>query len=81
MTIYDTIGAEYRDWRSADIGVADILDRVWEVGARSVLDLGCGNGYPIAEAVAPLVDDYVGVDSSAVLLEEFKERSRILEYH
>ena len=72
MKVYDAIGAEYRDWRSADIGVTEISDLVHEIGARAVLDLGCGNGFPIAEAVAPLVDDYVGVDSSGVLLDEFK---------
>ena len=71
MKVYDAIGAEYREWRSPDIGVADISDLVEQYRVRSVLDLGCGNGFPIAEAIAPMVDSYVGVDSSSVLLDEF----------
>ncbi len=73
MKIYDQIGAAYRQWRSADIGVSDIEGLVKQSQARSVLDLGCGNGFPIAEAIAPLVDCYVGVDSSATLLKEFSD--------
>ena len=73
MDIYDTIGSDYALNRSADIGVLDIIKYTKSISAKSVLDLGCGNGMPIAVNVEPLVEKYVGVDSSKILLNEFIE--------
>ncbi len=69
---YDEIGAEYRSIRSPDIGVAELLTCVQSFNRKiSILDLGCGNGYPIATTLIDYASRYVGVDSSSVLIEEF----------
>ena len=73
MNIYNEIGKKYREHRSPEIGVSDIKEFINKASARSVLDLGCGNGFPIATSLRQEVDEYVGVDSSEILLAEFKE--------
>ncbi|MEM1177184.1 MAG: class I SAM-dependent methyltransferase [Acidobacteriota bacterium] len=75
MREYDDIGLKYLESRSPTIGVADVLGLVETFGRKiSVLDLGCGTGWPIAEALWPETSRYVGVDSSRVLLGEFRRR-------
>ncbi|MEM8995464.1 MAG: class I SAM-dependent methyltransferase [Acidobacteriota bacterium] len=75
MREYDEVGLAYLDCRSPDIGVPEILGFA-DAFRRpiSVLDLGCGTGFPIAEALWPRASHYVGVDSSSVLLAEFSRR-------
>lgn len=73
MKEYDQVGSKYRQSRSPEIGVADVIRLIEQFGRKiSVLDLGCGNGFPIALAATKYTSDYVGVDSSKVLAEEFK---------
>ena len=72
MKEYDQVGSKYRKTRSPDIGVADVLSLIEQFGRKiSVLDLGCGNGFPIAVAAHRHASHYVGIDSSKVLAEEF----------
>ena len=72
MKEYDQVGSKYRKTRSPDIGVADVLSFIEQFGRKiSVLDLGCGNGFPIAVAANKHASEYVGVDSSKILAEEF----------
>ena len=74
MDAYDQIGKRYREVRSPDIGVADIRSCLKDVNPNpDVLDLGCGNGFPIALRIFPHAKRYTGVDSSAAMIAEFAE--------
>ena len=53
--------AKHEDWRNDYVAIADALMRVLEF--RSVLDLGCGNGY-ILQALKRHGKQIVGVDGS-----------------
>ena len=46
-------------------------------GSSSVLDIGCGNGR-LTEKLAPLVDEYVGIDINKKYLDAAKRKSRKL---
>jgi len=72
MAVYDSIAAEYAEVFD------DIRLRVFEwpwlkgliekLKPRSLLDLGCGNGY-LAQALAPLVPELCAVEPSAPMFE------------
>lgn len=72
MTHYDTIAPDYNSYRSGSIGVATVgryLDRLgWDI---AVLDMGCGTGKPIAEAIAGRVNHYTGIEVSPNMATQF----------
>jgi SAM-dependent methyltransferase len=70
---YDLIADWYRGDRSQSIGVRETLAAVALLprGSR-ILDLGCGNGWPITEALVAGGYRVVGLDSSHGMLERFR---------
>ncbi len=73
MREYDLISDWYRGDRSRSIGVREALSAVASLprGSR-VLDLGCGNGQPITEALVNAGYRVVGLDSSRGMLERLR---------
>lgn len=61
--------------RSPVIGVAAVSH--WAVAipaGGSILDLGCGHGFPVASALVKLGFDVYGIDASTELAQEFQRR-------
>lgn len=73
MREYDLIADWYRHDRSRDIGVREALTAVASLprGSR-ILDMGCGNGWPITDALVAAGYHVVGLDSSHGMLERFR---------
>jgi ubiquinone/menaquinone biosynthesis C-methylase UbiE len=73
MREYDLIADWYRGDRSRSIGVREALAAVASLrrGSR-ILDLGCGNGWPITDALAAAGHRLVGLDTSRGMLERFR---------
>jgi SAM-dependent methyltransferase len=70
---YDLIADWYRSDRSRSIGVAEARDAVASLPRGSlILDLGCGNGWPITDALVSAGYRIVGLDSSQGMLERFR---------
>jgi len=70
---YDLIAEWYRGDRSRSIGVAEALKAVTPLARGSrILDLGCGNGSPITDALVTAGYRVVGIDSSRGMLERFR---------
>lgn len=69
---YDLIADWYRGDRSRSIGVRETLAAVAALprGSR-ILDAGCGNGWPITDALVAAGHHVVGLDSSQGMLERF----------
>lgn len=64
----------------AEVRMQVVVDRVRECGARSVLDLGCGEGRLLRKLLhAREIDRIVGVDVSMRCLERATERLRVDE--
>ena len=73
MREYDLIADWYRDDRSRSIGVQEALAAVASLSPGSrILDLGCGNGSPITDALVTAGYRVVGLDSSRGMLERFR---------
>ena len=73
MREYDLIAEWYRGDRSRSIGVAEALKAVTPLARGSrILDLGCGNGSPITDALVTAGYRVVGLDSSRGMLERFR---------
>jgi len=74
MHQYDLIADWYRSDRSRSIGVREALVAVASLprGSR-ILDVGCGNGWPIADALVTAGHRLVGLDSSHGMLARFRE--------
>ena len=73
MLEYDLIADWYRRDRSRSIGVRETLTAVGSLAHGSrILDLGCGNGSPIADALVTAGYRVVGLDSSGGMLERFR---------
>jgi SAM-dependent methyltransferase len=73
MREYDLIADWYRGDRSSSIGVPEALRAVARLPRHSrVLDLGCGNGWPITDALVNAGHRVVGFDSSPGMLERFR---------
>jgi ubiquinone/menaquinone biosynthesis C-methylase UbiE len=70
---YDLIADWYRSDRSRAIGVREALAAVASLprGSR-ILDMGCGNGWPITDALVTAGYHVVGLDSSQGMLERFR---------
>ena len=72
---YEPLAAEYAVRRSREIGVATV--RAWArrlPHAAAVLDLGCGNGVPITQALAEEGLRVHGIDASPTMLAAFRAR-------
>lgn len=69
MREYDLIADWYPSDRGRSVGVREALDAVEALprGAR-VLDVGCGNGFPITDALVNAGYRVVGLDSSSGML-------------
>ena len=73
MREYDLIAQWYRNERSPGIGVREALDAVASLPHRSrILDIGCGNGWPITDALVAAGYRVVGLDSSQGMLDGFR---------
>lgn len=71
MTRYDPISTIYNDHRD-DTGVATMRRYIEALGpAATVLDLGCGTGWPMATSLAHQVAAWVGVDESPEMIAQF----------
>lgn len=72
---YESVAAEFMARRDGRIGEATVLAWARQLAAgASILDLGCGHGLPISQA---LVDDgfeVYGVDASPTLVAAFRQR-------
>jgi ubiquinone/menaquinone biosynthesis C-methylase UbiE len=73
MREYDLIADWYRGDRSRSIGVPEALAAMVSLARGSrILDLGCGNGSPITDALVTAGYRVVGLDSSRGMLERFR---------
>src|SRR5262245_59470417 len=73
MREYDLIADWYASVRVMTVGVAEALAVAATLPARSrILDVGCGNGVPITEALVNAGHRVVGLDSSAGMLDRFR---------
>jgi len=73
MREYDSIADWYQTDRSRTFGVAEALAIATLLPAHSrILDVGCGNGVPITEALVNAGHRVVGLDSSARMLARFR---------
>jgi SAM-dependent methyltransferase len=72
MREYDLIAGWYASDRGRTVGVAEALEVAATLPAGSrILDIGCGNGVPITEALVNAGHRVVGLDSSAGMLARF----------
>jgi ubiquinone/menaquinone biosynthesis C-methylase UbiE len=70
---YDLIADWYRGDRSRSIGVPEALEAVASLRRGSlILDMGCGNGWPITDALVSAGYHVVGLDSSQGMLQRFR---------
>jgi len=73
MHQYDLIANWYATDRSRTIGVAEALAMAATLPAHSlILDLGCGNGVPIAHALVNAGHRAIGLDTSSGMLALFR---------
>jgi len=73
MCEYDLIADWYTTDRSRTFGVSEALAVAATLPAQShILDVGCGNGVPITEALVNAGHCVVGLDSSAGMLAWFR---------
>ena len=73
MREYDLIADWYPSDRGRTVGVAEALAVAPTLSAHSrILDIGCGNGVPITEALVNAGHRVVGLDSSAGMLDRFR---------
>jgi len=73
MREYDLIADWYPSDRGRTVGVAEALSVAATLPAHSrILDIGCGNGVPITEALVNAGYRVVGLDSSAGMLALFR---------
>jgi len=69
MREYDLIADWFRKDRSSTIGVSEALELAAKLrNASVILDLGCGNGQPVAKALSAKGHRVVGLDSSMGML-------------
>jgi ubiquinone/menaquinone biosynthesis C-methylase UbiE len=73
MREYDLIADWYATDRVKSIGVAEALAVAAMLPAHSrILDVGCGNGVPITEALVNAGHRVIGLDSSAGMIARFR---------
>jgi ubiquinone/menaquinone biosynthesis C-methylase UbiE len=70
---YDLIADWYPSDRGRSVGVREALSAVASLQRGAlILDLGCGNGFPITDALVKAGYRVVGLDSSRGMLERFR---------
>jgi ubiquinone/menaquinone biosynthesis C-methylase UbiE len=75
MREYDLIADWFPTDRGRSVGVAEALAVAATLPVSSrILDLGCGNGVPVAEALVNAGYRVVGLDSSAGMLTRFQAK-------
>ncbi|MDR3700324.1 MAG: class I SAM-dependent methyltransferase [Candidatus Sulfopaludibacter sp.] len=73
MREYDLIADWYANDRGGSVGVAEALAVAAMLPAHSrILDVGCGNGVPITEALVNAGHRVIGLDSSAGMIARFR---------
>ncbi len=73
MREYDLIADWYAADRGRSVGVAEALAVAATLPDNShILDVGCGNGVPITQALMKAGHRIVGLDSSAGMLARFR---------
>jgi SAM-dependent methyltransferase len=73
MHEYDLIADWYPSDRGRSVGVREALAAVASLPRDArVLDVGCGNGFPITDALVNAGYRVVGIDSSRGMLERFR---------
>src|SRR2546430_16921649 len=73
MLEYDRIAGWYAAERGVTVGASEALAVAATLPAESrILDVGCGNGVPISEALVNAGHRVVGLDSSAGMLAHFR---------
>jgi SAM-dependent methyltransferase len=73
MREYDLIADWYATDRGGSVGVAEALAVAAMLPAHSrILDVGCGNGVPITEALVNAGYCVIGLDSSAGMIARFR---------
>jgi ubiquinone/menaquinone biosynthesis C-methylase UbiE len=73
MHEYDLIADWYPSDRGRSVGVREALAAVASLPRDArILDLGCGNGFPITDALVNAGYRVVGLDSSRGMLERFR---------
>ena len=73
MREYDLIAAWYASDRGRIVGVTEALAVAATLPPRScILDVGCGNGVPITEALISAGHRVIGLDSSEGMLAHFR---------
>ncbi len=73
MEGYDRIADWYSSDRGRSVGVKEALTAVASLPAGSrVLDVGCGNGFPITDALVKAGHRVVGLDTSHGMLARFR---------
>lgn len=72
---WNAVASEFITHRSPTIGVATV--RNWASAlpsGASILDLGCGHGFPVSAALVDDGYDLYGIDASPRLVSEFRRR-------
>ena len=73
--IWNAVVQDFMARRSPVIGVAEVSNWSGAIPAGgSILDLGCGHGFPVASALVKLGFDVYGIDSSTEMAQEFQRR-------
>jgi 2-polyprenyl-3-methyl-5-hydroxy-6-metoxy-1,4-benzoquinol methylase len=72
---YEELAERYMALRNQDIGVATVREwcRALPPGS-SILDLGCGHGVPVSQALIEEGFAVFGIDASAKMIAAFRER-------
>lgn len=71
---YDIVTDQFDTLRHPDIGVVDLLALVQNfTRPPAILDLGCGTGFPIAQALVGRAGRYLGIDNSQGMCEAFRQ--------
>ena len=73
--IWNAVAQDFMARRSPVIGVAEVSNWAAAIPAGgSILDLGCGHGFPVASALVKLGFNVYGIDASAQMVLEFRRR-------
>jgi 2-polyprenyl-3-methyl-5-hydroxy-6-metoxy-1,4-benzoquinol methylase len=73
--IWNAVAQDFMARRSPVIGVAEVSNWAAAIPAGgSILDLGCGHGFPVASALVKLGFNVYGIDASTEMAQEFQLR-------
>ncbi len=72
---YDAVAQEFMRQRNASIGVATVRHWTRELPPdATILDLGCGHGIPISQALIHDGFEVYGIDASPAMVAAFRDR-------